>query len=83
MNMARTTITISDNILNQIRDLSVKEHHTIAKTLTELVTVGLHQKRLAETSVKNKPFKVVPFSMGKPKVNLEDKDALYRVLDAK
>jgi hypothetical protein len=81
--MTRTTIAINEHLLKQVRDLSGREHQSLGHTLSELVSLGLSLRRQKLKSGPRPPFRLRPFAMGQPRVDILDMEALYRVLDGK
>ena len=78
--MTRTTISLHESTLNKVRKLSRQKHSTLGETITELLNIGLNKKDELTKKTKKK-FSLPAFALGKPKVPLEDKDALYSILD--
>ena len=79
--MIRTTISINEFMLEQVKTVSKKEKKTFGEVISELVSIGLHSKRERARSRKIAAFKIKSYSMGKPRINLEDKEALHKILD--
>jgi len=64
--------------LEGIRDLARKQGKTLSQVANELLAEGLHRrkhKRRAE-------FKLPTFAMGKPRLNLGDRNALEALMDS-
>lgn len=78
--MTRTTISIHESILNKVRELSLREHTTLGETITELLNLGINKKRIQMKKTRKK-FTLNTFALGKTKVPLEDKEAIYSLLD--
>lgn len=76
--MPRTTLDLDISVLDQLRRRARAEGKSMGQLASERLAIALNEDEPA--------FEVPPLSwpsrwMGKPKVDLEDKDALWRVLD--
>lgn len=78
--MTRTTISLHESTLNKVRELSRQGHTTLGETITELLNLGMNTKRslLKKTG---KKFTLKTFALGKTKIPLENKEAVYSLLD--
>lgn len=75
--MARTTLDIDDPILQELKDLQAKEKKSLGQLATELIADALSRRA---KSKKPKKFKWISGNL-KPRIDLEDKEALNRILD--
>ncbi len=76
--MVRTTLILEESCLEQIRELAGKQGKTLSQVANELMVEGLQRR-------KRKPraeFNLPTFSMGKPRVNLGDRNALEALMDS-
>jgi hypothetical protein len=75
--MSRTTLDIDNPILEEIKRLHDKEKKSMGRIVSDLLAEALARRRKV-----NKParFEWNTRAMG-AKVNLEDKEALYQLLD--
>lgn len=76
--MARTTVDIDDPILRDLKKLQKESGQSLGRLISELLAKALASKR---TATKRRPFRWRPRSMGKPMVDLRDKEALRALLD--
>lgn len=77
--MPRTTLDLDASVLRELRRRGAREHKSMGTVASELLAVVLAQPREeAETA----PLRWVSRRMGTPLVDLEDKEALRRALDA-
>jgi hypothetical protein len=76
--MARTTLDIDSSVLTQLRRRAQAEHKSMGQLASERLAVSLGE----EAPMESQPFSWPALRMGKPKVELQDKDALWRALDA-
>jgi hypothetical protein len=76
--MARTTLDIDSSVLTQLRRRARAEHKSMGQLASERLAVSLGEE--APTQLQH--FSWPALRMGKPKVELQDKDALWRALDA-
>ena len=77
--MARTTLDIDASVLAQLRRRARAEHKSMGQLASERLAVSLVDRRAAQT----RPPRWPTWSMGKPKLDLGDKEALRRALDAR
>lgn len=73
----RTTLDLEKPVLDGLKSLQKQEKLPLGKIASRLLADALAQKRQAEPKP---PFQWVSAEMG-AKVDLSDKDALYRELD--
>jgi hypothetical protein len=76
--MPRTTLDLDASVLDQLRRRAISEHKSMGRVASERLAVGLREDAPA---VGAPPLCWPSAHMGKPKVDLEDKDALWGVLD--
>ena len=76
----RTTIDIEDHLLRELKAWAAREGTTLARLVNRL----LKQSRRSG-SVPKRPFRLTTFRGDglRPGVNLEDRDALYDVMDGR
>lgn len=77
--MPRTTIDIDATVLDELRARQRREGKTLGRLASELLATALHETAPEEGV---EPFRWRSHRMGKPKVDLEDKEALWAILDA-
>jgi len=75
--MPRTTLDLDSSVLAQLRRRARAEHKSMGKLASERLAVSLEE----ETEVEGQPLAWPTLHMGKPKLDLQNKDALWRVLD--
>ena len=76
--MKRTTLVLEEGILEGIRE----EAHLEGKDMSELVNeLLLHGLIVRRSKVKTPPA-LPSFSMGQPRVNLADRDALEQIMES-
>jgi hypothetical protein len=75
--MTRTTLNLDPSVLRELRRRSEREHKSIGELASQLLVRGLRQ----EPEPQPHPFSWVSRNLGKPAVDLEDKDALNALLD--
>lgn len=74
--MPRTTLDLDASILRDLKKLQKTEHKSLGQLVSELVA-----QALARGSKKTPSFTWKTYDMGKPLVDLEDKDAVWKILD--
>ncbi|MBI5507618.1 MAG: hypothetical protein HY903_02580 [Deltaproteobacteria bacterium] len=62
--------------MRRVRDLARREGRQISEVVNELLVAGLIQRR----AKKSAPRALPAFNMGRPRVNLSDRDALEAVM---
>ena len=80
--MTRTTISLHESVLKKTKEEAKREHRSLGETISELLLLGLEKKHL-HSETRKKPFVLKTYAMGSPRIPLEDKDALYDVLDGR
>jgi len=73
----RTTIDLDPLVLAALKERQQREGKTLGVLVSELLSKALHDEKPEPTVDFHWPVK----SMGTPLIDLEDKDALYRILD--
>ena len=74
--MSRTTLDLDPNVTQALRDRAKREGKSMGQVASEVLAAAF-----AEHHVHIPPFEWKTYDMGLPLVDLEDKDALYRILD--
>ncbi|MGH2904611.1 MAG: antitoxin [Solirubrobacteraceae bacterium] len=77
--MTRTTLDLDTSVLEQLRRRAASERKSMGQVASERLAVGLRQGAPAQAARLRWPTK----RMGKPRVDLQDKDALWRALEEK
>ncbi len=78
--MTRTTLDLDVEVLRELRDRGRRERKSMGQLASELLTPVLaagNDSRRAE----RRPLQWVSKHMGAPRIDLEDKEALGRMLD--
>jgi hypothetical protein len=76
--MKRTTLILEESCLEGIRSLALREGKNLSEVANELFAEGLHRRKTR----KRPELKIVSYSMGKPRVNLGDRNALESLMDS-
>jgi hypothetical protein len=77
--MARTTLVIDEQCLVELKRLAAARRQTLSAVVDEFLRQGLERAKHPE---RRKPRSALPsFPMGKPRVNIADRDQLYEVLE--
>lgn len=72
--MVRTTAVLEETLFKKIKRLSFENQKTFKETVTELIQIGLNQKK---TKVKKIKFVLKTFKSGGSSVTLHDRNALF------
>jgi hypothetical protein len=78
--MSRTTLDIADPIMDDLRAIQKAEGRSIGSIASELLADALAMRRRRQIG-DGPRLTWIARSMGGMRVDLEDKDALYEVLD--
>ena len=75
--MPRTTVDIDASVLRELKKRQELERKTLGQLISELVAKAMESENDAGASV---PFSWITKDL-EPRVDLEDKDALWSILD--
>jgi hypothetical protein len=75
----RTTVAIDDPLLDELKAIQAQEGKTMGELLNELLILALAHRRSGEWKTPRFDWDSQPMGL---RVNLEDKDALWALLDA-
>jgi hypothetical protein len=75
--MARTTVDIDASVLRELKKRQERERKTLGQLISELLVKAIESEN---ASTSGTPFRWVAKDL-QPRVDLEDKDALWSVLD--
>ena len=75
--MARTTVDIDASVLRELKKRQERERKTLGQLISELLAKAIESENDHTAST---PFRWVARDL-QPRVDLEDKDALWAVLD--
>lgn len=75
--MTRTTLDLDASVLMQLRRRARAERKSMGQLASERLAASLGSEREVEPP----PFSLPVWHMGKPSVDLDDKDALWRALE--
>ncbi len=76
--MARTTLDIAPLVLGELRRRSERERKSMGQVASELLATALAESR---QHVEPPSFTWMSADLGPPRVDIDDKEALRRVLD--
>ncbi len=76
--MSRTTLDIDPSVLAEAKELARKRGTTLGETVSVLLAQALAE---AGKPHERPPFRWISKAMGPPLVDLEDKDAVWAILD--
>ncbi len=75
--MPRTTLDLDTTVLTELRRRATAQGKSMGQVASEVLAVGLHD----EIAIEQPPLRWAHKDLGL-KVDLEDKDAVWRILDA-
>ena len=73
----KTTLVIPDPIFRALKRRAAERNETLSALVTDLLVRGLR-----ENPKPKRAFRFPTFKMGRPLVNVADRETLYEVLDA-
>lgn len=76
--MARTTLILEDGCIAGVRDLARRQGRTMGEVVNELLAEGLRRRRTRRRD----PVTLPAHPMGRPRVNLADRNALEALMDS-
>lgn len=75
--MPRTTLDLDEVVLRRLRDLGRREHKSMGQVASELLAPAITREEAVQ-----EPLKLIRRHMGTPAIDLDDKEALGRMLDS-
>jgi hypothetical protein len=76
--MKRTTLILEESCMRSVRELARREDRQISEVVNELLVEGLQRRRTKPRT----SFELPTFDMGRPRVNLGDRNALEALMDS-
>jgi hypothetical protein len=76
--MKRTTLVLEDGCMEAVRELARKENRTLSEVVNDLLAEGVARRKAGPTGG---AIELPRHSMGKPRVNLADRDALEALME--
>jgi hypothetical protein len=77
--MARTTLIIDEQRLVELKRLAAVRRQTLSALVDEFLRLGL--QRAMEPRRSKRDSRLPSFPMGRPRVNIADRDQLYEFLE--
>lgn len=74
----RTTIVIDDELFRELKKRAAEENRTLSEVTQEALRRGLLRREAARRS---RRIRLPSFAMGRPAVDLADRNQLFDVLD--
>lgn len=74
--MTRTTLDLDPTVTHELRQRAKRDGKSMGQVASEALAVAF-----AAAPAEPTPFEWKTYDMGLPLIDLEDKDALYRILD--
>ncbi len=75
--MPRTTLDLDASVLRELRQRGLREHKSMGRVASEVLAAGLRKQAPRE----HVPLRWPSRHMGKPRVDLDNREALGRMLD--
>jgi hypothetical protein len=76
--MARTTLRLDDTQMARLKNLARAQGRTMTDLINEFIAEGLAARAVPKSE---KPFSLPVFDMGRPRVNLADREALEAIME--
>jgi hypothetical protein len=77
--MKRTTLILDDAIFRAVRRLAEREGRRMSEVVNSLLGEGLQRRKGREA---DRQFELPTYRMGRPRVNLGDRNALETLMDS-
>ena len=74
----RTTLIIDDAVFRQLKKLAAEQNRPLSQVTQDVLQRGLKE---AKAPARHKAVELPTFSLGRPRVDIADRDQLYDVLD--
>ena len=74
----RTTIVIDDDLFRELKKRAAEENRTLSQVTQETLRRGLLRRQAASRPTR---VRLPSFAMGKPAVDLADRNQLFDILD--
>ena len=74
----RTTLIIEDQLFRELKKRAAEEKRSLSEVTQEVLRLGLARRQPARQA---KRMKLRAYSMGKPLIDVADRNRLYEVLD--
>jgi hypothetical protein len=75
--MPRTTLDLDTSVLRELRRRGARERKSMGRVASEVLAAGLREQAPREQA----PLRWPSRHMGKPRIDLDDREALGRMLD--
>ncbi len=75
--MPRTTLDLDASVLRELRRRGARERKSMGRVASEVLAAGLRERAPREQAPLHWPSR----QMGRPRVDLDDREALGRMLD--
>lgn len=76
--MKRTTLILEDACIDRVRQIAQREGRQLSEVVNELLADALQRRRVTRRAALTLPS----YSMGRPRVNLGDRNALEALMDS-
>jgi len=76
--MKRTTLILEDSCMSALKDLAHREGRPLTRVVNEILVEGI-RRRAAKPAPK---VKLPSFRMGRPSVDIADRDALETIMES-
>jgi hypothetical protein len=77
----RTTLIIDDTLFRALKKRAAEERRTLTDVTQEVIRLGL--ERRAGVPRRRRRVRLASFAMGRPRVDLADREGLYELLDGR
>lgn len=74
----RTTLIIDDAVFRELKKLAAEQNQSLSRVTQEVLQRGLKD---AKRPARHKAVRLPAFSLGRPRVDIADRDQLYDILD--
>ncbi len=78
--MERTTLILNERQFAELKKLAAEDRRTLSSVTEEILRMGLSARRQRKAG---RVSRLPTWSMGRPKVDLADRDALYKTMEGR
>jgi hypothetical protein len=76
--MTRTTLVLEDSCMRAVRAVAQRENRQLSQVVNDLLVEGLQRRKTKPSG----PLELPAYAMGRPRVNLGDRNALEALMDS-
>ena len=79
--MKRTTLVLDEHNFAELKSLAASQRRTLSELVNEILQAGLRQVRNKRRP--KRPFRMPTFDLGPARVDISNREELYRVMEGR